>query len=763
MREIKNCLAKCPKLLPTFKHTSIGIEREGHRITEDGHLAKTPHPTTVDGSSHNQYIQRDFADTQMELVTPPVDTPREVMDWLGAIHDVAIRSLPEGEAFWPYSMPPQLPCDEDIHVAQLDRPEAIAYREYLVKAYGKKLQMVSGIHYNMQISPVFIEEIYKHQKHDFSDLVSYTSDFYLRLARNFLRYQWLIVYLFGATPLADPSFFEANEEPFPYPVRSIRNSRFGYVNHPDVTYTYDNLEDYVAELEANVQSGRLIAEKEFYSNVRLRGAGKARELIDQGIKYLEFRLLDIQPFAPYGLSETDITFMKYFILYLLWSGKDTDMAGVRLGNARKTEVAEEPTLEVTAYQDEGLAIIDEMEDMIVAIGEEQLLRPILQEMRARLLDPEKTPAGQVLKETPDVASWLRVGYDRALENRQKLWARPYQLEGFKDMELSTQILLFDAIQQGFHIDLLDRQEQLIRLTYDSQQEIIHLGNITRLDSMISYDVMENKEVAKEIVKEAGFTVPSSVSYQSLAAAQKDILHFVDRPLVVKPKSTNMGLGIAVFPHGQKEEVLQRALKEAFRHDDTVLLEAFMPGEEYRFFVLQGEALAVLKRRPANVEGDGQHTIQELVASKNKDPKRGKDHRTPLEKIKCGEAEALTLADQGLTFKSVPAAGQIVYLRENSNISTGGESIAVTDTIDPSYRKLAEEMAAALEVQVTGIDLLIPNAKEPAQADNYAFIEANYNPMMMMHIFPAQGRGVRLTKYLLKALFPKHPNLSSWKG
>ena len=121
---------------------------------------------------------------------------------------------------------------------------------------------------------------------------------------------------------------------------------------------------------------------------------------------------------------------------------------------------------------------------------------------------------------------------------------------------------------------------------------------------------------------------------------------------------------------------------------SVLIEEFIKGTEYRFFVLNDQVLAVLLRIPANVKGDGKHTIEELVMQKNRNPLRGRDHRTPLELIQLGELENLMLKGQGYRMDSIPQKDEIVYLRENSNVSTGGDSIDVTDQIPDDYKKIA---------------------------------------------------------------------------
>lgn len=743
-----------------FQHSTIGIEKEGHRVTPAGKLAATPHPQKVDGSQTSFYIQRDFAESQLELVTPPIkNNEKEVMQWLQAIHEVALRSLDEDERIWPSSMPPVLPADDQIQVAALELASDVAYREYLVEAYGKKVQMISGIHYNFQLNPQFIKAYYQASGcvHEMS-LITFQSNLYLRLARNFLRYQWILVYLFGAAPLADDSFYNQPADKFSQPIRSIRNSRLGYINKDDVTFNFDTLVSYVDELEQNVRDGRLIAEKEFYSNVRLRGAKQARDLLTSGISYLEFRIFDIQPFEEFGISVDDILFVEYFILYLIWLEEDHDMSDVVEGIQRKQATAEEGVASRSQYYQEGMAMLAGMRSMLTAIEAPGHIQTIVERMVERFEDPHLTPAARIMAQVETPAAWLDWVNDLADLYARNAKATPYALGGFTDMELSTQILMFDAIQQGYQIDILDRTDQLLRLRYRDHHEYIKNGNITSKDPYIGYYLMENKVVTKQILAEGGYAVPQSDTYASLEQVNKVVDLYAHKPIVVKPKSTNMGLGISIFKNGAPAEQLLKAFRLAFAEDDDILVEEFVAGTEYRFFVLNGKVLAVLLRVPANIKGDGEHTIRELVLAKNDNPLRGYNHRSPLEKIALGELEEISLNEQGFNFDSIPTAGEVVYLRENSNISTGGDSVDVTDQVHQSYKNIAAAMAETLGVKITGLDIMIDDISQPAsdgeEPTNYGIIEANFNPMMMMHIYPSEGKGIRITRHLLDFLFPE---------
>jgi glutamate--cysteine ligase len=132
-------------------------------------------------------------------------------------------------------------------------------------------------------------------------------------------------------------------------------------------------------------------------------------------------------------------------------------------------------------------------------------------------------------------------------------------------------------------------------------------------------------------------------------------------------------------------------------NSAILIEEFIDGREFRFFVIGDEVVGILHRVPANVTGNGIQSIQELVQIKNQDPLRGKGYRTPLEKIQLGEAEAIFLRSQRKNFDYIPVPGEIVFLRENSNISTGGDSIDFTDDIPDSYKQIAIKAASALNV------------------------------------------------------------------
>ena len=741
-----------------FRQGSFGFEKESQRVHADGSIVTTPHPKSFGSRSYHPYIQTDFAESQLELITPPNKKVEDSLRWLSAIHEVVLRSLPDDEYIFPLSMPAGLPPAEKIKVAQLDDPADVAYREHLVKSYGTYKQMVSGIHYNFQLNADLIQTLFKAQS-EYQSAVEFQNDLYLKMAKNFLRYQWILLYLLSATPIVDKNYFKDGISPLKpnQYVRSLRSSQYGYVNAPEIIVSYDSVEKYVETLEHWVTEGKLIAEKEFYSNVRLRGAKKAREFLDNGIQYLEFRLFDLNPFEPYGINLEDAKFIHHFILLMIWMDETADQQAVELGKARLAEVAWEDPRSQTAYRAEGEAILNQLLIMLEQIGAEDEIARIVKDKLAQFIDPEQTLCGRLVNALEHAGGYQRLGAELALRNKQQAFERFYALSAFDNMELSTQALLFDLIQKGIKTEILDENDQFLCLQHDEHIEYVKNGNMTSHDSYISPLIMENKVVTKKVLAKAGFNVPQSVEFTSLEQAVASYPLFEGRAVVIKPKSTNYGLGISIFQQGvHNRDDFAKAVEIAFREDKEIMVEDYLVGTEYRFFVLGEETLAVLLRVPANVVGDGVHTVAELVATKNAHPLRGDGNRTPLKKIALGDIEQLQLKEQGLTVDSIPAKDQLVQLRANSNISTGGDSIDMTDEMHDSYKRLAVGITKAMGAAVCGVDLIIPNLKKPAEAslNSWGVIEANFNPMMMMHIFPYAGKSRRLTQNVIKMLFPE---------
>lgn len=743
------------ELEPLMLLGSFGVEKEGVRTDQKNRLALSDHPSVLGDRSYHPYVQTDFSEAQLELVTPPSTHLKETFQWMRALHDVVYRSLENEEVIWPFSMPSILPEEEEIPIIRVKDKNEIQYREQLAEKYGKKKQLISGVHFNFALSDAFIEAIAQVLKKE--DAKQEVSDaLHMKLTRNFLRYQWILTYLYGASPVADETFYREYSRPDGY-VRSLRNSRFGYHNDESIRVSYEEVKTYVEDIESLVEKQVLSEEREYYGAARLRGKGKkVRELLQSGIHYVEFRSFDLNPFDSLGLSYEQAQFIQLFFMTMVWMDNTATEEEIEKGSKQNELTASEEPFAASQFKEEGLAILAEMSEMADCLSLDEEKWQIIEKAKHTFEDPRETLAAQIVEKFEKGQDFLELGHALADAYTEEANEKPFLLRGFETMEMSTQLLIYDAIERGITVEILDELDQFLKLSYKGQVEYVKNGNMTAKDTYISHWIMENKTVTKKILEENGFVVPQGEEYQSVEEAMAAFYQFKDQAFVVKPKSTNYGLGISVFKKAPSKEDFKEALEIAFEEDTSVLVEEYASGTEYRFFVLDGEVQAVLLRVPANVVGDGKQTISELIDEKNADPLRGTNHRAPLEKIQKGNIESLMLKEQGYTFESVPSEGETVYLRENSNISTGGDSIDFTDKMDESYKKIAAEMAEPIGVRVTGVDLIIPDYTIPSTDEHpgYTCIEANFNPAMHMHAYVFEGEGQRLTKGILNMLFPE---------
>jgi len=322
---------------------------------------------------------------------------------------------------------------------------------------------------------------------------------------------------------------------------------------------------------------------------------------------------------------------------------------------------------------------------------------------------------------------------------------------YKELELSTQIIINGALKRGIEVEVLDWNDNFIRLKKGNKIEYIKQGTKTSLDTYIAPLIMENKEVTKIILKEHNLNVPESTTVRRIDEAEKKYQDFIVKDIVIKPKSTNFGLGITILKKLRSKEDYMLAIKQALNYDSSVMIEEFIPGKEYRFLVVGDEVAAILHRVPANVVGNGSQNIKELVDEKNKNPMRGKGYVTPLEKIVLGSFEKDYLISQEKDITYIPVEGEVVYLRENSNLSTGGDSIDFTDDILDDYKIIAVESAKAVGAKICGADIIISDVKAEPNKNNHSIIELNFNPILHAHAYPSKGQNRHVENYVLDLL------------
>jgi D-alanine-D-alanine ligase-like ATP-grasp enzyme len=331
----------------------------------------------------------------------------------------------------------------------------------------------------------------------------------------------------------------------------------------------------------------------------------------------------------------------------------------------------------------------------------------------------------------------------------------YLTPGYEDMELSTQLVIKEAVARGASVEVLDRGDNFILVERGGRREYVKQATRTSADSYVAALVMENKEVAKIALFRAGVRVPAGFIRYDAAAALEAARSFAGRPFVVKPRSTNFGDGVSILGAERTREDEAAAIAAALELDSAVILEEFSAGPEFRVLVIGGQARAALQRVPANVVGDGESSVRELVERKNAHPWRGEGYHSPLEKISLGEIELESLAAAALGPDSIVEAGRRVYLRKNSNISTGGDSIDRTDAMPEVYKRAAERAAAAAGARVSGVDMIVPDIGDASPNAAYTVIELNYNPALHIHDFPAEGVNRRVERHVLDLIgFPE---------
>jgi glutamate--cysteine ligase len=739
----------------------FGLEKENIRVDQAGNLALTPHPAVFGNKLKHPYVTTDFSESQIEMITPPLPEIGQTVGFLETIHDIVSLEL-KGEYLWPQSIPPILPADQQIPIAEYgeDGKEAREYREFLAEKYGPKNQLFSGIHFNFSYSEKLLKLLYL-KSNSSVPFDEFKDETYLKTARQMLRMRWLYVLLFGCSPVVDPSF-ELRCKMAPYPVDnnvialSIRNSCYGYRNFDDLYPDYNSVQGYKASIDQMVKDQKIAAPKELYSAIRPKFIHHPEH-----ISYLEFRFIDIDPLAKAGISEDALRFLHALALYGLLTDEPDDFGPKAQAQANRyhTGVAlyglnSTPFLIDEERQNvwhKAQSIIQHIIRLFTDCGIDQA--GYLQSLSQALMLAKQPETRKVYEVLGGVVKDGYVPFHIQLASGYLDHSRnkSYQFHGLEDMELSTQLLLREAVKRGVSFEILDRKENFVRLKKEENTQYVKQATKTSLDNYASILAMENKLVTKKILEEHGIRVPKGLEYTSADGAKADFVFHQGKPVVIKPNQTNFGLGITILKENTDEETFRRAVDIAFEHDTTILIEEFIAGREFRIFVIGEEVVGILHRVPANVLGDGISTVRELVERKNQDPLRGKGYRTPLEKIQLGEAEAMFLKQQGKNFETISAAGEVVYLRENSNISTGGDSIDFTDDIPDSYKQIAVRAAKALNVVITGLDMIIPDVTAEATNDNYAIIELNFNPAIHIHCHPFQGKNRKLNEKLMDVL------------
>lgn len=313
---------------------------------------------------------------------------------------------------------------------------------------------------------------------------------------------------------------------------------------------------------------------------------------------------------------------------------------------------------------------------------------------------------------------------------------------------STRSIVEEAVRRGIPYRRLDKHS-LIQLGYGCNQKTFR-ATVASTTNSLAVEQVSDKDGTKRILAENFIPVPKGmvITKKSSIAACIQSLNF---PLVVKPLDGNHGKGITT--NIQTQEGLEQAFDFARKYGEEVIVERHIEGCDFRFLLVNYKLVAVAKRLPARVVGDGRLSIRQLVEQVNKDPRRGQGHEKELTAIRLDEPALCRLAALGYTADDVLPAKQILDLKDTANISTGGTAEDVTDLVHPENVFLAERVARLMDLDICGIDIMTPDVARPITATNGAVLEVNAGPGLRMHLAPTTGRPRNVAAPILDMLYP----------
>ncbi|MGV3525149.1 MAG: glutamate--cysteine ligase [Candidatus Sericytochromatia bacterium] len=426
-----------------------GLEREMLRIQPDGQLAQTAHPAAWGAAQTHPFLTLDFSEAQPELVTPTFGSVAELLEWQTSLHAYTQQQLSPEEALWFQSMPPQIE-EKTIPLARFGHNPAgqlkHIYRQGLANRYGRKMQVISGIHFNFSWHDSFWKRLHE-RVGDSRRLSVFVSENYLGMIRNYLRFSWLLAYLIGATPAMDQSFIKREPTELmrwknrslygPY-ATSLRMSRIGYVNSSRCTsaVSFNSLTDYLSTLYQSIttecpgfaiigehnrdgswrqlNTHLLQIENEHYALARPKqppepGERPFQALRSRGVAYAEIRAIDVQPDSPIGIHGDQLEFIRLLLLYCLLSPNPPISREQDLENSYNHQQAallgRQPGVKLrrqgkeVSLRDWGLELIENMRPLASQLdryGATPSQQGLLDAQEALLRNPALTPSARVM-------------------------------------------------------------------------------------------------------------------------------------------------------------------------------------------------------------------------------------------------------------------------------------------------------------------------------------------------------------------------------
>ena len=315
---------------------------------------------------------------------------------------------------------------------------------------------------------------------------------------------------------------------------------------------------------------------------------------------------------------------------------------------------------------------------------------------------------------------------------------------------STQSLIDAAVRRDIPWLRLNKYS-LVQFGHGKYQKRIQ-ATITSETKHISVEISSDKEDTRNLLEDLGLPVPK----QELVYSEREAVRAAERigyPVVVKPLNANHGRGVSI--RLTEPEQVRHAFGVAQQHGtgQSVLVENFVSGFDHRMLVIGGKLVAVAKRVPGHVKGDGRHTIEDLVEIVNQDPRRGVGHEKVLTKLQFDEQAERLLAKAGHSKDTVLPEGEVFYLRSTANLSTGGTAIDLTDVVHPDNIAMAERAIKAIGLDVGGVDFLSDDITRSWRDVGGAIVECNAAPGFRMHVAPSEGTPRDVAEPVMDMLFP----------
>jgi len=471
--------ALSPALLKSLQR---GIEKESLRVRPDGALALTPHPRALGSALKHPHITTDFSESLLELITGVHASVDACLEELKRIHQYVTLNIGD-EVLWGASMPCSLPDENAIPIARygdsnVGRAKTV-YRIGLSHRYGRRMQMIAGLHYNWSLPE---------SAWPLSGLPG-PNEGYFALIRNFRRHAWLLMVLFGASPAVCASFVAGRRHELrelapgtlclPH-ATSLRMGRLGYLSDAQdkLLVSYNSLESYAACLDEvltkpyppyeaigirdghghaageGVDSYKQLAtsllqiENEFYSTIRPKriirpGERALHALRERGVQYVEVRAMDLDPFSPIGITAATMRFLDVFLLHCLLSPSPPDsrqeIEAIGRNKQRASTRGREPGLRLergaqhVELRKWGAEVLAECEPIARALDAahgavhgKSAHRDALDAALRAVEDPTRAPSARVLAEMQQSydSSYARFGLARSLEHAGMLRSEP---------------------------------------------------------------------------------------------------------------------------------------------------------------------------------------------------------------------------------------------------------------------------------------------------------------------------------------------------